>query len=157
MPCLFGLLSTRKKCSRNAGLSSMDLDSPQHIIVFGRNNPGVNLARQGPLSASGVASPPTIIESLNILNYRSCIDTGFILQPDLSVLIGPNGTGKTTVLNAFLLLRSLAMERPFARDAEEVALTACRLRASFKFKSSSGPSSGHSCSCGPTRTITMCI
>ena len=91
--------------------------------------------RQASGSATNIATQSTTIESLKILNYRSCIDTRIDLQPDLSVLIGPNGTGKTTVLTAFFLLQSLAVETPFPTEVEE-ALNPCRLKASFKYNGS---------------------
>ena len=45
-------------------------------------------------------------------DYRSCLETSISFQPDLSVLIGPNGSGKTNVLQAILLLKKLADDRP---------------------------------------------
>ncbi len=51
-----------------------------------------------------------VIEKLEINDDRSCIDAMIESQPDLCVLIGPNGSGKTNVLNACLLLRALASE-----------------------------------------------
>jgi predicted ATPase len=52
-----------------------------------------------------------MLERLDIRNYRSCLHTSVALQPDLSVLIGPNGSGKTNVLHAILLLKKLSDER----------------------------------------------
>ncbi len=72
-----------------------------------------------------------MIEKLHIQNYRSCHDTVFELRPDLTVLIGPNGSGKTTVLNAFLLLRHLAFEDVRRRDAE-TATDECDIKVWFK-------------------------
>jgi ABC-type lipoprotein export system ATPase subunit len=53
-----------------------------------------------------------MLEKLDIRNYRSCLETSISFQQDLSVLIGPNGSGKTNVLQAILLLKKLADERP---------------------------------------------
>ncbi|MDA3135700.1 AAA family ATPase [Pseudomonas syringae] len=47
------------------------------------------------------------LTKMEITNYRSCVDTTFEPNPNLSVLIGPNGSGKTTVLSAFQLLSKL--------------------------------------------------
>jgi energy-coupling factor transporter ATP-binding protein EcfA2 len=43
-----------------------------------------------------------------IENYRSCLRTSIDLHPNLSVLIGPNGSGKTNILQAIMLLNKLA-------------------------------------------------
>ena len=51
-----------------------------------------------------------MIERIKIENYRSCLGTEFQVHPQLSVLIGPNGSGKTNVLHSLLLLRKLAEE-----------------------------------------------
>jgi DNA repair ATPase RecN len=83
-----------------------------------------------PLTEKRVQIQPTSIDALRITNYRSCIDTTIDLQPDLSVLIGPNGTGKTTILNAFMLLKLLSTERPSFRPVED-ALNPSLLRAIF--------------------------
>src|SRR5579871_1419240 len=64
------------------------------------------------LAASRCNQELDMIEKLVIRNYRSCLDTSISFQPDLSVLIGPNGSGKTNVLQAILLLKKLADERP---------------------------------------------
>ena len=58
-----------------------------------------------------------MIENIQISDYRSCTKTTFDLQPDLSVLIGPNGSGKTNVLNSCLLLRALTNEDIQYRNA----------------------------------------
>ena len=52
-----------------------------------------------------------------IENYRSCFKTEFECHPHLSVLIGPNGSGKTNVLQSIMLLNKLANQEkwsPFA-------------------------------------------
>jgi ABC-type lipoprotein export system ATPase subunit len=74
-----------------------------------------------------------MIESLMIRNYRSCIETSMELQPDLSVLIGPNGSGKTNVLNAFLLLRKLAYEShsSFGSRGDSESIDKCELKVRF--------------------------
>ena len=51
------------------------------------------------------------LESIQIEGYRSCKGTHFAPHSDLSVLIGPNGSGKTNVLSAVTLLRSLVWRR----------------------------------------------
>jgi ABC-type cobalamin/Fe3+-siderophores transport system ATPase subunit len=70
-----------------------------------------------------------MIKSISIKQYRSCLDTHFQLHPNLSVLIGPNSSGKTNVMNALLLLRRLTEESsPFyPRDVEPTGH--CKLKA----------------------------
>ncbi len=45
-------------------------------------------------------------------NYRSCLHTSIDLNPNLSVLIGPNGSGKTNILQAIMFLNKMALEEP---------------------------------------------
>ena len=71
-----------------------------------------------------------MIEKIHIQDYRSCHDTTFEPQPDLSVLIGPNGSGKTTVLNACLLMRQLIFDR--RRHEDETATDECELKVWFR-------------------------
>jgi predicted ATPase len=47
------------------------------------------------------------IKKFSITNYRSCLNTSFEPHPDLSALIGKNASGKSSVLNGILLLKSL--------------------------------------------------
>ena len=74
-----------------------------------------------------------MIETLEIRNYRSCVDTVVDLQPDLSVFIGPNGSGKTNILNAYLLLRRLTEERELrsSQYKEEVLPDESKLKVTF--------------------------
>lgn len=48
------------------------------------------------------------LKRIAIGNYRSCLRTVIDLQPNLSVLIGPNSSGKTNILQAIMLLNKLA-------------------------------------------------
>ncbi len=75
-----------------------------------------------------------MIKKIQIKNYRSCIDTEFELQPQLSVLIGPNGGGKTTVLNALLLLKKMLKEDDNEGVYEKTQTTQCRLKVWFDIK-----------------------
>lgn len=49
------------------------------------------------------------IEKIEIKNYRLCKDSVFSPRESLSVLIGPNGSGKTTILLAIFLLKQLVV------------------------------------------------
>jgi len=51
------------------------------------------------------------ITKVVIRDYRSCKETEFSPNCDLSALIGPNGSGKTNVLTAIMLLKLLAYPR----------------------------------------------
>src|SRR5438132_8423464 len=77
-----------------------------------------------------------MIETLEIRNYRSCVDTSLVLQSDLSVLIGPNGSGKTNVLNAILLLKKLVDERfdPFTSKPEPPSPDEAHVKVCFRFE-----------------------
>lgn len=76
-----------------------------------------------------------ILESIEIENYRSCRHVKFYLQEDLSVLIGPNGSGKTTVMNACLLLNRLVNDDSFMRRQQSnTAANKCRIKATFRIE-----------------------
>ncbi len=73
-----------------------------------------------------------MLQKVQLLNYRSCIDTTMTLQPDLSVLIGPNGSGKTNLLSGLVLLRRLVEHAPGYRYEQHTATGECVLKAWFK-------------------------
>jgi len=54
-----------------------------------------------------------MLKRVAIENYRSCLRTTIDLHPHLSVLIGPNGSGKTNILQAIMLLKKLAYDEEF--------------------------------------------
>lgn len=72
-----------------------------------------------------------MIKKISISNYRSCLDTTFDINPNLSVLIGPNSSGKTNILNALLLLRKLVEERAYPSFDEERPTVQCTLKLWF--------------------------
>jgi len=72
-----------------------------------------------------------IIKEMQIQNYRSCLDTTFQWDPNLSVLIGPNGSGKTNILNAALLLKKLAFEGERYLGGESPQPVECKLKVKF--------------------------
>jgi ABC-type Mn2+/Zn2+ transport system ATPase subunit len=71
------------------------------------------------------------IAALTIKNYRSCRETSFRLHPELSALIGINGSGKTNVLSAILLLRKLIGWSPWGPSVEK-ASSQSTLRVDFE-------------------------
>lgn len=75
---------------------------------------------------------------LEIKNYRSCINTTFEPNTGLSSLIGPNGSGKTTILNALQLLNSLATARysgPKRENPSDSFSSDCVLKVMFEWNS----------------------
>jgi len=72
-----------------------------------------------------------VIRKIEIQDYRSCLDTSFELHPNLSVLIGPNSSGKTNILNALLLLRKLAEEYQHYHRPDEEPTGQCKLKVWF--------------------------
>jgi len=76
------------------------------------------------------------IKKLEIKNYRSCINTTFEPKGGLSSLIGPNGSGKTTILNAIQLLNSLTAMRnnPFRKKSDPESFSSdCVLKVTFEW------------------------
>ncbi|MDR7296214.1 ABC-type lipoprotein export system ATPase subunit [Pelomonas aquatica] len=71
------------------------------------------------------------ITNISIKNYRSCISTAFTPNSELTVLIGPNGSGKTNVLSAIRLLPALMSIRPRHLVSQELPGSASELRVAF--------------------------
>lgn len=62
------------------------------------------------------------IKQVSVVNYRSCLDSSWSPDPRLSVLIGPNGSGKTNLLSALRLLRALSNNpTPFSTADESTS------------------------------------
>jgi predicted ATPase len=72
------------------------------------------------------------LSGFSVSNYRSCIRTRFIPHPQLSCLIGYNGSGKSNILSAILLLRSLQQSHVFYRKRESTQ-SRCRINAVFAY------------------------
>lgn len=51
------------------------------------------------------------LEDLKISNFRSCVDTEISLDPNLTILVGENGSGKSNIIDAIRLLTPSALER----------------------------------------------
>ncbi len=79
-------------------------------------------------------APHVHISRVHISGYRSCRDTSLVLNPQLSALIGINGSGKTNLLSAVYLIRKLAnASRLFAhrRSEADSTLNPCKLSIDF--------------------------
>lgn len=61
-----------------------------------------------------------MIQSLRLQNYRSYSDASFEFEPGVNIIVGPNASGKTNLLEAVLLLSGLRSYR--AKDAELVRI-----------------------------------
>lgn len=75
------------------------------------------------------------ISKIDIQNYRSCVDASFSPTSGLSALIGPNGSGKTTILSALRLLSALPQVRSYRsnqRTTVDPYSTDCALRVHFE-------------------------
>ena len=71
-----------------------------------------------------------VLQKIAIIGYRSCQGTVFQPHPQLSVLIGINGVGKTNILNAIRLLAPQDVRRfssrriPVDQSPPETIITA---------------------------------
>jgi predicted ATP-dependent endonuclease of OLD family len=82
----------------------------------------------------------TVLKSVEIVNYRSCVKTKIDFKNSLTALIGPNGVGKSNIFNAINLLsqiRRTAFGRPYARQAlyhSKINATISQDQTDYKFK-----------------------
>lgn len=75
-----------------------------------------------------------MLKSLTIENYRSCLRTKLNLHPRLSVLIGPNSSGKTNILQATMLLNKIALGSEHLGPSTGLAKVTSKLRAVFQVR-----------------------
>ncbi len=70
------------------------------------------------------------ISKISIKSYRSCKNTIFFPNDELTALIGPNGSGKTNILSAIKLLSNLlnTRNRPRYQTKEETLSTASEIK-----------------------------
>jgi predicted ATPase len=78
------------------------------------------------------SSSKVILEEFAISGYRSLKNISFRPNKDLSVLVGPNGSGKTNILAAIQLLKA-ATSYPYPSRGSEEGTTSCQIHASFKY------------------------
>lgn len=71
----------------------------------------------------------TYLKQIQISNYRSCVQTTIGLQPNLSTLIGANGSGKSNILNGITLLNKVLTLRQHLEERGNPSI--CKLKASF--------------------------
>ena len=72
-----------------------------------------------------------MLKRIVLENYRSCLRTVIDLHPELTVLIGPNGSGKTNILQGIMLLNQLAQGPEHAPGLRGLATTS-RVKAGFQ-------------------------
>lgn len=72
-----------------------------------------------------------MLRRIVIENYRSCLKTRLDLHPNLSVLIGPNGSGKTNILQAVLFLNKLTQEEGIRPSLGNATAISSRLKSLF--------------------------
>ena len=75
-----------------------------------------------------------MLKRIVIENYRSCLHTTLDLHPNLSVLIGPNGSGKTNILQAIMFLNKLTEQERMAPPRTETAAVSSRIKATFQHR-----------------------
>lgn len=73
------------------------------------------------------------IKNFYVTGFRSCHDTSVSLNPQLSALIGINGSGKTNLLNALMLIRKVHSFRnyPYSQKNEPGKGQECTLAVDF--------------------------
>lgn len=71
------------------------------------------------------------INNIEINNYRSCIKTKFDVHPNLTTLIGINGSGKSNILNSLQLLKSVNYDKFITK--EDIKNDKFLLHSTFKF------------------------
>jgi len=72
-----------------------------------------------------------MLKRIVIENYRSCLRTSIDLHPNLSVLIGPNSSGKTNILQAIMFLNKMAQEEEYRISHESTITVSSHIKAAF--------------------------
>jgi len=73
--------------------------------------------------------------SLEIQAYRSCKETKINLHPEFTALIGKNGSGKSNIMNALLLIKKIfnADYRPWIKDKDESS-NKCKIKVELEYE-----------------------
>jgi len=72
-----------------------------------------------------------MLKRIVIENYRSCLRTSIDFHPNLSVLIGPNSSGKTNIMQAILFLNKMAQGEEYRPSQEGAITVSSHIRADF--------------------------
>ncbi|GAH18837.1 unnamed protein product, partial [marine sediment metagenome] len=77
--------------------------------------------------------PNPHFENIEISNYRLCKDCQFKPDQRLNGFIGPNGSGKTTILRGIHLLKQLVSEERYfsRRSSESEKIEPTKIKASI--------------------------
>lgn len=73
-----------------------------------------------------------MLKRITIENYRSCLRTTFDCHPNLSVLIGPNSSGKTNILQAIMFLNKMPHREEYDSHRDVMAVNS-RIKTLFSF------------------------
>ena len=74
--------------------------------------------------------PRVLLTDFHLRAYRSCKSTSFSPDARITALIGPNGSGKTNVLQGLMLLCGF-QRRPYRRDEDDVFTLKSQASATF--------------------------
>jgi recombinational DNA repair ATPase RecF len=74
------------------------------------------------------------ISKIRIKHYRSCEEAVFNPHESLSVLIGPNGSGKTNILSAIKLLPALCYTRSRHSREDDPNTSACEIKTWYEIE-----------------------
>jgi energy-coupling factor transporter ATP-binding protein EcfA2 len=72
------------------------------------------------------------IESFEVKSYRSCNRARLSLHPEMTALIGTNGSGKTNLLHALLLLKKALLSRSVTSRGDSPPPSTCWVKVKFK-------------------------
>jgi len=72
-----------------------------------------------------------MLHKIIIKNYRTCLRTVLECHPQLTVLIGPNSSGKTNILHGILILNKIVRESEYQRNKGESVKGPLYLRTTF--------------------------
>ena len=77
-----------------------------------------------------MAAQQVLLTEFSLRAYRSCKSTSFSPDPRITALIGPNGSGKTNVLQGLMLFCGI-QRRPYRRDEDDVFSLKSQVLATF--------------------------